>query len=162
MVAVALADQMVIRRQPEHFRLAQFVWTDVIWGAASPESRRRSLEASAPLGAMIDGIVEDAIASGDLPALAGLPPQALTIGPWTLSLGMHTLTHADGLLETHAVGDPYRLLMRHLHYLLNGYGWRPLFDPADDDALDALNARLCREVFGCECPNAFRSDDPHS
>lgn len=162
MVAVTLADQMVIRRQPEHFRLAQFVWTDVIWGAASPESRRRSLEASAPLGAMIDRIVEDAIACGDLPAHPGLTPQALTIGPWTLSLGMHTLTHADGLFETHALGDPYRLLMRHLHYLLNGYGWRPLFDPADDDALDALNARLCREVFGSECPNAFRSDAPHS
>jgi AcrR family transcriptional regulator len=31
MLAIALADLMVIRAQPEHFRLAQFVWTDVIW-----------------------------------------------------------------------------------------------------------------------------------
>lgn len=162
MVAVALADQMVIRQQPEHFRLAQFVWTDVVWGAASPESRQRSLQASAPLGAMIDAIVEDAIAAGELPARPGLPPQALTIGPWTLSLGMHTLTHADGLLEAHALGDPYRLLMRHLHFLLNGYGWQPLVDPMDDAALDALNARLCRDVFGCECPNAARTAPPLS
>ena len=156
MVCIALADLMVIREQPEHFRLAQFVWTDVIWGAASPESRRCSLAASAPLGTLIDGIVEDALASGDLPPGLGLSPQALTVGPWTLCLGMHTLTHTEGLLEARALGDPYRLLMKHLHCLLNGYGWQPLFDPSDDAALDALNARLCREVFGTQCPNACR------
>ncbi len=161
MVAIALADLMVIRARPEHFRLEQFVWTDVIWGAASPESRRRSLEAGAPLGHMIDGIVEDAIAAGDLPAGLGLSPQAVTIGPWTLSLGMHTVTHAEGLLEAYAPEDPYRLLMKHLHYLLNGYGWRPLFDPSDDDALDALNSRLCRDVFGSVCPQ-FESFLPTS
>lgn len=158
MLAIALADLMVIRAQPEHFRLAQFVWTDVIWGAASAETRQRSLEASRPLGALIDGIVEDAIAAGDLRADIGLSPQAVTIGPWTLSLGIHTLTHTEGLLEAHALGDPYRLLMKHLHFLLNGYGWQPLFDPADDDALDALNARLCREVFASVCPSASSSN----
>ncbi len=155
-VCIALADLMVIRAQPEHFRLAQFVWTEVIWGAASAETRRRSLDASAPLGALVDGIVESAQACGDLPTGLGLTPQALTLGPWTLCLGMHTLTHTEGLLEAHALSDPYRLLMKHLHYLLNGYGWQPLFDPSDDDALDALNARLCRDVFDTHCPNACR------
>ncbi|MFD0724287.1 TetR/AcrR family transcriptional regulator [Lysobacter brunescens] len=155
-VSIALADLMVIRAQPEHFRLAQFVWTEVIWGAASAETRRRSLDASAPLGALVDGIVESAQACGDLPTGLGLTPQALTLGPWTLCLGMHTLTHTEGLLEAHALSDPYRLLMKHLHYLLNGYGWQPLFDPSDDGALDALNARLCRDVFDTHCPNACR------
>ena len=65
---------------------------------------------------------------------------------------MQVLTHAEGMLGAHALGDPYRLLMKHLHFLLNGYGWRPLFDPADDAALDALNTRLCREVFDSTCP----------
>lgn len=152
MVAISLADLMVIRDRPEHFRLEQFVWTDVIWGAASAESRQRALEASAPLGRLVDDIAADAIAAGDLPQGFGLPPQAVSIGPWTLSLGMHILTHAKGLLEAHEVVDPYRLMMKHLHYLLNGYGWQPLFDPADDAALDALNDRLCREVFASACP----------
>ncbi|MBP6797251.1 MAG: TetR/AcrR family transcriptional regulator, partial [Luteimonas sp.] len=39
LLALALADLIVLREQPEHFRLAQFVWTDVVWGAASAESR---------------------------------------------------------------------------------------------------------------------------
>ncbi len=160
MVAIALADMMVIREQPEHFRLAQFVMTDIVWGAASAVSRQRSLEASAPLGTLTDSIVIDAIAAGDLPADLGLPPQALAVGPWILSLGLHTLTQAEGLLEKRVLGDPYRLLMKHLHCLLNGYGWRPLFDPADDDALDALNTRLCRDVFDSACPQSFRSTAP--
>lgn len=157
MLAITLADLMVIREQPEHFRLAQFVWTDVIWGAASAACRQRSLEASAPLGVLVDSIVLDAIAVGDLRADLGLSLQAVAIGPWMLSLGLHTLTHAEGLLEAHALGNPYRLLIKQLHFLLNGYGWLPLFDPSDDEALDALNTRLCREVFGSACPQVVHS-----
>jgi hypothetical protein len=149
---VALADPMVLREQPEHFRLSQFVWSDVVWGAASQESRRRALAASAPLGELVDRIVADALASGDLPAGIALPPSALTIGPWSLCLGLHTLVHVDGMLDQHGVGDPYPLLIKHLHYLLNGYGWQPLFDPADDAAIAAQIERVCQAVFGTACP----------
>lgn len=155
MLAIALADMLITRAQPEHHRLAQFVWTDIIWGAASAQARQRSLDASQPLGALVDTIVTDAIAAGDLDANLGLTPQMVSLGPWTLSLGMHALTHAEGMLDAH-LGDPYRLLMKHLHCLLNGYGWRPLFDPADDAALDALNARLCREIFASAWPDTAR------
>lgn len=161
MLAVALADLMVLREQPEHFRLAQYVFTDVIWHAASAQTRHRSLEASAPLGDLVDGIVAAALRAGDLPPDIGLSPQALTIGPWTLSLGMHTLVHAEGVLDHYDIGDPYRLMFRHLLYLLNGYGWKPLFDPSDDAAVDALIERVCREVFGAPVPRR-RQHDTHS
>lgn len=163
MLAIALADLLAVREQPEHFRLAQFVWTDVIWNAASDESRRRALEASAPLAELVDGIALDAIRCGDLPSALGLTPSALTVGPWTLCLGMHTLVQHDGLLDADQIGDPYRLLVKHLQYLLNGYGWKPLFDPADDAAVDALVERVCREVFDVGCPhNVFDSAPPIS
>lgn len=152
MLAVALADLMVLREQPEHFRLSQFVWSDVVWGAASQESRRRALAASAPLGELVDRIAADALANGDLPAGMALLPSALTIGPWSLCLGMHTLVQVDGMLDQHGVGDPYPLLIKHLHYLLNGYGWQPLFDPADDAAIAAQIERVCQAVFGTACP----------
>lgn len=152
MLAIAIADLMVLREQPEHFRLAQFVWTEVVWGAASAEARRRSLEATEPLGRAVDRIVEEALRNGDLPADMPLPPQALTIGPWSLCLGMHTLVHAEGVLPAAQYPDPYRLLFRHLHYLLNGYRWQPLFDPANDAALEALIERVSREVFDCAWP----------
>ncbi len=152
MLALALADLIVLREQPEHFRLAQFVWTDVVWGAASEASRRQALAACEPLARLIDSIAAEARRVGDLPAGFALSDQALTIGPWTLCLGMHTLAQQQGLLEADQIGDPYRLLFQHLHYLLNGYGWQPLFDPADDDALDQDIERLCRDVFDVPCP----------
>ena len=156
MLALALADLIVLREQPEHFRLAQFVWTDVVWGAASAESRRRALAACEPIAALIDGIAAEARRNGELPAGFALPDQSLTIGPWILCLGMHTLAQQQGLLDSGDIGDPYRLLFKHLHYLLNGYGWQPLFDPADDDALDRALERLCRDVFDAPCPYPTR------
>ena len=152
LLALALADLIVLREQPEHFRLAQFVWTDVVWGAASAESRQRALEACEPIATLIDGIAAEARRNGDLPADFAMPDQSLTIGPWILCLGMHTLAQQQGLLDSADVGDPYRLLFKHLHYLLNGYGWQPLFDPADDAALDRSLERLCRDVFDAPCP----------
>ncbi len=158
MVAVALADLMIMREQPEHFRLAQFVWTDVVWGAASAQSRQQALQACEPLSALIDGIAADARRLGDLPPGFALPDQALTIGPWSLCMGMHTLAQQAGLLDGIVEGDPYRLMFKHLHYLLNGYGWQPLFDPGDDGALDAHLGRICRDVFDATCPRLAQSE----
>ena len=150
-VAIALADLFVLREHPEHFRLAQLVWSDVVWGAASESSRARALQACEPLACAVDAITGEARARGDLPAGLTLSDGALTIGPWILCLGMHTLSQQQGLIDP-ALGDPYRLLFKHLHYLLNGYGWQPLFDPDDDVVLDRAIQRLCREVFDASCP----------
>ena len=150
-LAIALADLIVLHEQPEHFRLAQFVWTDVVWGAASDASRARALQACEPLAGVVDAIAAEARANGELPAGLPMTDEGLTIGPWILCLGMHTLAQQQGLLDP-AIGEPYRLLFKHLHYLLNGYGWQPLFDPADDEALDRSVERLCRDVFDAPCP----------
>ena len=64
---------------------------------------------------------------------------------------MHTLAQQQGLLDL-VLGDPYRLLFQHLHYLLNGYGWRPRARSRRRAALDRLNERLCRDVFDVPVP----------
>jgi hypothetical protein len=51
------------------------------------------------------------------------------------------------VLEQGEIGDPYRLMMRHLHCLLNGFDWKPLFDPSDEAALDQMIKGICSEVF---------------
>ena len=152
MLAIAIADLMLIRSQPQVFRVMQYVFTDVIWHAASEKARQRSLEAGKPIGELIEAIAAEAIRAGDLPADTGLTPMTLTIGPWTLCMGMHTLVHAEGVLEHHGATEPYRLLIKHLQHLLNGYGWRPLFDVSDEAAIDAQLARISREVFDSPAP----------
>jgi AcrR family transcriptional regulator len=147
---VAVADMIFARRYPDYFRLTQYVTTEVVWGAASAARRQAALEVCRPIGEAVLRIFRDAVEAGDL-ALRGLTIPQLMVGPWTLCLGMHNLVHAEGMLQRYEVGDPYCLLMRHVHHLLNGYGWRPLFDPADDAALHALIARVCEELFADLC-----------
>lgn len=150
MLAIAVADMIFVRRNPEHFRLAQYVLTEVVWRAASAERREEFLACSNSIGALVIGIVNDAVAVGDL-ELQGLSPQELTTGLWALSTGTHNLVHAEGILEDFNVRDPYRLMCRHTQVMLNGYGWRPLVDTGDGPVLDSLIKRICQEVFDDLC-----------
>ena len=143
---IAVADLMFVRLYPEHFRLAQLAFTEVVWGAASAERRRMALEAGEPLGSICAAIIEEAGRCGDL-QLAGLTPRQLSLGIWAINTGMHSIVHIEGVLQEGEAEGAYRLLMRHLHCLLNGLGWQPLFPPADEAALDRSINRICSEVF---------------
>lgn len=150
MFAIGVADMIFVRRNPEHFRLAQYALCEVVWKAASAQRREALLAANKPVAATVAGIVDEAVAAGDLD-LKGQSPQELTSGLWALSFGFHNLTHAEGVLEDFTVREPYRLMCRHIQHLLNGCGWKPLADPADMRALDRLIRRISDEVFGDLC-----------
>jgi AcrR family transcriptional regulator len=146
MMGIAVADLMFVRLYPEHFRLAQLAFTEVVWRAASPERRRTALDAGEPMGRICDDIVSEALRVGDLKP-QGLSPQEICLGPWALTFGTHSIVHIEGVLEQGNVAGAYRLMMRHLHLLLNGFGWQPLFDPSDVAALDHKIDKISREVF---------------
>ncbi|MGH8530159.1 MAG: TetR/AcrR family transcriptional regulator [Nevskiales bacterium] len=146
MFGIAVADMILVRRYPEHFRLDQYAFTEVVWGAASPERRREALEASEPLGRIVESIVTEAARAGDVD-IKGLKSFELCLAPWALCEGTHQIAHAEGLVEKYGLGNAYRLMLRHQQSLLNGLGWKPLFDAADDKALDAKIEKLCNEVF---------------
>ncbi len=146
MFGLPVADMIFVRKYPEHFRLAQFAYTEVVWGAASETRRKQALAGSRPLGELVARIVNDAAANGDVD-LKGLQANELALAPWTVTLGTHNLVHAEGVLEQYNMRDPYRLMLRHVQSMLNGLGWKPYFDPSDDTALDRKIKQLCDEVF---------------
>lgn len=150
MFAIGVADMIFVRRNPEYFRIAQYTLCEVIWRAASPERREDFLEANRPINETVVGIVNAAVAAGELHP-RGLSADQLTLGLWALAVGTHNLVHVEGMLDAFAVHDPYRLMCRHMQVMLNGYEWRPLADPADDTALDQLIQRICKEVFDDLC-----------
>lgn len=144
--ALSVADMLFARQYPEHFQLAQYVGTQVVWGAAC-ESRHEAMFACCrPITDLVCGIVDDAIAAGDLEP-HGRRTIELTLGPWTMTMGMHTLVHSDGLMEQYELADPYRLLLRQLHLLLNGMGWKPFVDAYDDAVLTASIEQVFTQVF---------------
>ena len=70
-------------------------------------------------------------------------PQALRAFPGALGLVRRhaQIAHAEGLTEKYDVRDAYRLMLRHQQSLLNGLGWKPLFDASDEAALDAKDRK---------------------
>ncbi|PKM22021.1 MAG: TetR family transcriptional regulator [Gammaproteobacteria bacterium HGW-Gammaproteobacteria-14] len=149
-LGIAVGDIIFAHHYPEHFKLAQFVFTEVVWQAASPKRRSQLLETSRPMGEAVRQIIDDAVAAGDLDT-HGRPVFEMTLGQWTMTLGMHNLVHAEGVLELYNLHDPYRILLRQLNALLNGLGWQPLMDPFDEAALEQLVTRIQREVFADLC-----------
>lgn len=144
--ALSVADMLFANQYPEHFQLAQYVGTQVVWGAASQVRQEAMFGCCRPITDLVCGIVDDAIAAGDLER-HGRRTIELTLGPWTMTMGMHTLVHSDGLMEQYELADPYRLLLRQLHLLLNGMGWKPFVNAYDDEVLTASIQRVFDEVF---------------
>lgn len=150
MLAIAVADMLFAHRHPEHFRLAQFVFTEVIWQAASAQRRRDTLEVCKPMGMIVHDIVAEAIACGDVDA-HGRAPMELSIGQWTMILGTHNLVHAEGVLDLYDLKDPYRIMLSQIQMLLNGMNWQPLVDPFDEQALTDNINNVCSALFGDMC-----------
>ncbi|MFT4046219.1 MAG: helix-turn-helix domain-containing protein [Solimonas sp.] len=146
LIGFAVADIVYARRNPEHFRLLQFAFTEVVWGAAPASRRQACIDANAPLRRLTLDLIDEAVRRGDL-ELRGLQPEEVCLAPWALALGMHSIMHTEGLLEQHEVCEPYHLMLRHLSDLLNGLGWAPLTDSSNHAALDALAERIRKEVL---------------
>ena len=151
MFAIAVADMIFVLRNPDYFRLAQYTQCEVVWEAASLARRQALLACIEPIGEVVCGIVDDAVAAGDL-ALRGLSAYQLGIGCWALADGTHNLVHTRGILLEPDTRASYRLMCRHMQTLLNGFGWQPLAKLDDEAALDALIERIRRDVFGDLCP----------
>lgn len=148
----SVADMWMTRLYPEHARLERYTFTDVVWGAASPQRRQQALDAGEPLGKIVESVVVEAVEAGDV-QLNGLRAIEVSLATWSMSEGTHMIAHVQGVAEQLGIADPYRLMLRHQQTLLNGLGWQPLFDATDEAALDAKIEKLCQEVFhDLQCP----------
>ncbi len=146
MFAIMIADVLFAQRAPDFFRLAQYVSTHAVWAAASSERRNAAVEGSRPLGDAVHRVIDDAIAAGDVDS-NGLSGHELCGGLWAMSVGMHTLASADGVLESQCVPRPYQLLLHQAHALLNGLDWQPLMPLGDAVAQQQLLEQITSELF---------------
>ena len=158
MYALGVGDALFVRRHPEYFRVMQYALCEVVWRAASAPRREALLAAQKPIAQIVTGIIDEAVAAGDL-ELQGQSAEELATGVWSLVVGFHHLTHVDGMLEDFSVNEPYAAMCRHLQHLLDGLGWKPLGQAVNRRTLDALTARVHREVFGEGAGTARRAPD---
>jgi len=145
-LALTVADILFAKQNPEHFQLAQYVGSPVVWAAASEKRRNESIRKWQPMTTLVAGIVDDAVAAGELPA-SGRQGFEIILGPWMLAMGAHTLKHADGLMDQLGIQECYYTMLRHQQVLLNGLQWKPLVDSDNDDALKASIEHVITSVF---------------
>ena len=146
MVAIAVAELEFARRHPQHMKLKHYVLTEAVWEQTSESRRAEALACSGPMSEIVNRIVRDAVEAGDLDT-RGLSLTATSLGPWSLCEGMTALGQVQGLMEALQIADSERLRFRHLQALLNGMGWQPQVDFADEQGTAELVARIRREVF---------------
>ncbi len=144
--ALAVGDMLFARHNPAHFRLAQYVFTEAVWKTASVQRRQAVMDVHRPVGEIVTAIVTRAIEAGDLEDRRRAPLE-LALGQWALTVGFHHLAHAEGVLSSFALHEPYLMLMRHAQLHLNGLGWKPFLDPFDDDALNDRINFVCGSLF---------------
>lgn len=147
LMAVVVADIAFLNRFPEHFKIELIAMNEVVWTRASTERRQAMIASKAPLGEVVENLIQEALNNGDLPVDRLIRAKDVSVGCWSLCLGMHSIIHCDGMPEFLQLAQPYRLLCWSLQCFMNGLGWRPLFDVSDMDGLDALIERLKNEVF---------------
>jgi len=146
MAATGYADWLFVEAHPDHFRLEQLVRAADIWMRATPEVRESTMNYGEACARQVFGIVADAVRVGDLD-LRDRTAQQIAFGFWTMSVGTHTMTHAEGLIERLDVRHPYVMLARNYQALLNALNWKPLQDPGDESALHAFFERVHEELF---------------
>lgn len=146
MFALVVADEYFSRRHPNYTKLMQYVFTEVVWETASAQRREALTDEVKPAVAAISGVVEQALASGEVES-GVLSTHELMLGPWAVCHGMQSLLQPRGMLAQLAIDAPRRSIYIHSQVLLNGLGWQPLFEVSDQASMQALVTRIEKELL---------------
>jgi AcrR family transcriptional regulator len=147
MTAIGVAQELFVRRYPGHFKVEQIVRAASIWEKTSQERRERLIASETRCMTITAGVVRDAIAQRDLVLPAGMQPEEVVFGFWSMGFGAFALALTSSSLSQLGVGDPIEALWDSYTALVDGYGWQPL---SSDFDMMAVRRRVEQEVFGAE------------
>ncbi len=125
MVAIGVADEIFGRLETHHYRSEFIIKLANLPDRASPERRQILDQLESSCFGCVVRIVQSGIDSGELPK--GVSPQELVYAVFTMALGTHmTAMHYCPMLKEFGINDPPKVLLKGIHTLLDGFGWRPL------------------------------------
>jgi len=119
------------RHYPDDMRILALITAESILEKVSEEQRSEMDALDARMFEIMLDIVEEAIEQGDLVLGQGSTPQTVCLSLWALADGYFAAARGSVPLETAGIPDPMEQLVRSGHYILDGYGWRPLHNEWD-------------------------------
>lgn len=146
LLAIGVADEIFSRIETHHYRSEFIIKLANLRDRASAE-RRESLDRleSACFGTVLR-IVESGVATGELPNVVN--PRELVYSVFTMALGTHmTALHYCPMLTEFEISDPANVLLRGIHTLLDGFGWKPMLAEWD---YGVTRKRIYSEIFADE------------
>lgn len=158
MLALIIGDILFSANHAVHQSLGRYIFTDVVWEAASAERRQQVLDAYMPHHEAATSIAEEAICAGDIDP-CGQSPAELTLGIWGMCMGMYNLIEAEGLLSKLELSRPYRWLLRNAHLYLNGLHWQPLLNPFDEATLNHDVEHIVNSLYQDLCFSPLSTED---
>ncbi len=147
MVAVGEANELFLRLYPEEASIIEVVCAQAIRNRSTSECRARLRECEIRVNSVVEGIVRDAIAQGDLSLPDGVSVRSLTFGFWALTMGGYATMLGILSIPAANLDDVFEEVRTNCNTLADGFGWHPLSSEWD---YEATLRRLHNEVFSEE------------
>jgi AcrR family transcriptional regulator len=155
MLAVGEATQLFARLYPEDTRIFQLMNAEAITQKASQESLWRMRKAAHHTVSILNGIVRDAIAQGDVVFDDGRTIEEFTYQVWLMGESSKAAMWSWMPCRELGIENPFDAMMHNGQILGDAYGWRPLSSEWDyEKSLE----RIRREVFPAESRKAYGSE----
>lgn len=155
MLAVGEATELFARLYPEDTRIFQLMSAEAITQKASQESLWRMKNTANHTVSVMNGIVRDAIAQGDVTFEDGKSIQEFTFQVWLLGESSKVAPWSWMPPAELGVEDPFAAMFRNGQVIGDAYGWRPL--STEWDYGETLH-RVRREIFPAESRKVYGMD----
>ncbi len=133
LVAVGVSIAAYSDAHPHDQRILKMIDAEAILERVSEEDRRTMRGYDVGIFRLLQGIAEEAVASGDLVLRPGLTTEGLCFAFWTMMDGAFAAFYGGAPLEEIGVPNPLDEVIRSGHCLMDGYGWHPLSTDWDYD-----------------------------
>lgn len=147
LAAVCAAAEAFLERHAEYFVVEQLIRAASIWEKTSEDRRQIMAQCEHSCMSIVSGIVRDGVAQGDLTLRAGVAPEDVVFGLWSINWGAQTIIHSSNSLVEIGIRDALSALRTNQHMMLDGHGWRPL--STEFDYLSYID-QVKRELFAQE------------
>ena len=129
--AIGAANELFVRRFPDHFRVEQLIRSHSIWDKTSEKRRNTMLMCESQCMETVSGVVRDGIASGDLTLPDDFTAEEFVFGLWSMSFGAFSIITSSQTLPEIGIINPYDAIRRNMNMLVDGLGWKPLSGERD-------------------------------
>jgi AcrR family transcriptional regulator len=127
---------------PEFFAVEMMLQQISFWDRVSEARQNEHLEETRRLYHLVNQVVQDAVACGDLPKTVS--PNDVTLSMMSITMGSHCLVTQTQLQTLFDIRLPFSVLLTHQDRMLDGWGWKPL---SKGDTHTSLDQRISQELF---------------